>query len=293
MPRRSTALSRSCGRALRLLLLTSLVACVAVGGSVGTVGGSVAAGVGGDGLLDPPAGPDAPLVPPPPHIAPLPPQPVPVAAIAHPTDPASVLAHPVENLPPKTPGVPRVLFFGDSLTSGFGLADGEPAFPALVEQRLAAEGVTIEAVNAGIAGDTSFGGRQRIGPLVLLYPDIVVIELGGNDFVLDVPLENTTANLRALVKAGRDMGARVVLVGIRLPPPAAATARGQAFEAIYPALAAELSVPLVPDLLQDALGQPRFMQADGIHPTAEGQRVLADNVLPVLRAALADLEPPP
>jgi acyl-CoA thioesterase-1 len=297
MPTRSNTLAR-CRRALRPWLLAPLVACVSVGGTVGgavggTIGTTVATAVPSDGLQPAPAGPDAPAIPPPPPLAPLPPRPVPVAAVEHPTDPVSPIEHRLGHVPPKTPGVPRVLFFGDSLTSGFGLADDEPTYPTLIARSLAAEGVTIEAVNGGIAGDTSFGGRQRIGPLVLLHPDIVVIELGGNDFMLDVPLENTAANLRALVKAGRDMGARVVLVGIRLPPGVASTARGQAFEALYPSLAAELSVPLVPDILEDALGQPRFMQADGLHPNAEGQRVLAANVLPVLRAEVAELEPTP
>jgi acyl-CoA thioesterase-1 len=279
-----------------LLLLAALYACAAAAGPAvgGTVGGSIGAAVSsgsGSGLMDPPAGPDAPLVPPPPHIAPLPPTPVPVAAIERPTDPVSVLDSRIEHLPPKTPGVPRVLFFGDSLTCGFGLADDEQPFPALVAQRLADEGIVIEPVNAGIPGDTTLGGRQRIGPLVLLHPDLVVIELGGNDFMLGLPLDTIAANLRALVKAGRDMGAPVVLVGLHLPPGLGSTDRGQAFEALYPALAAELSVPLVPDLLDDVLGQPRFMQTDGIHPTAEGHKVLADNVLPVLRAAVADLAP--
>jgi acyl-CoA thioesterase-1 len=285
---------RRCARASELLLLAALLGCASVGVAApavgGTVGGTVAAVVG-TGPQDPPAGPDAPLVPPPPPLAPLPPAPVPVAAVEHPTDPVSVLDSRLGNLPPKTPGVPRVLFFGDSLTSGFGLADDEPAFPALVAQQLANEGVVIEAVNAGIAGDTTLGGRQRIGPLVLLHPDLVVIELGGNDFMLGLPLDTIAANLRALVKAGRDMGAPVVLVGIRLTDGLGSTARGQAFEDIYPALAAELSVPLVPDILEDTQGEPRFMQADGLHPTAEGQQVLAANVLPVLRAAVADLAP--
>jgi len=274
-------------RVSRLLLLLAAIACDSVGG---TVGGTVAATVG-SGPVAPPAGPDAPLIPPPPPVAPRAAAPVPVAAVERPTDPVSLLNQRIDRLPPKTPGMPRVLFFGDSLTSGFGLAENERAFPEVVAQRLADEGVVIEVVNAGIPNDTTLGGRQRIGPLVLLHPDLVVIELGGNDFMMGLPLDTVAANLRALVKAGRDMGAPVVLVGLRLPPGLGSTARGRAFESIYPALAAELSVPLVPDLLEDVLGQPRFVQADGFHPSAEGHKVLAANVLPVLRAAVADLAP--
>jgi acyl-CoA thioesterase-1 len=186
-------------------------------------------------------------------------------------------------LPAKVPGVPRVLFLGDSVAAGFGLSAGEQPYPAVLAERLAREdGVAIEVLNGGVFGFSTSGGLV-LSDLGSLQPDIVVVELGGNDFLMGAPAERTQQNLREMVEAGRAMGARVLLVGVRLPDFLLDTERGRAFDALYPALASELSVPLVPDMFEDALGVPRFMRPDLIHPTAEGQKVVADNVLPQLR----------
>jgi acyl-CoA thioesterase-1 len=192
-------------------------------------------------------------------------------------------------LPSKVEGVPRVLFVGDSIAAGFGLAEGEPSYPSILAKRLAAEdGVVIEVLNGGINGFNTHGGRV-LADLGSLQPDIVVIELGGNDFLMGLPIEGARQNLSEMVAAARAMGARVLLVGVRLPDSMLKSERGRAFDALYTGLAGELSVPLVPDMFLDALGVERFMQRDGIHPTAEGQKVVADNVLPGLRAVLATL----
>jgi len=186
-------------------------------------------------------------------------------------------------LPPKAQGVPRVLFVADSIAAGFGLPAGAQPYPSILAARLAAEdGLAIEVLNGGIFGFTTSGGLvlEQLGSL---EPDIVVIELGGNDFLQGLDLERTRQNLRDMVAAARGMGARVLLVGVRLPGFLLRTERGRDFDRLYPELAAELDVPLVVDMYEDALGNPRFMQADSIHPTAEGQKVVAENVLPQLR----------
>jgi len=205
-----------------------------------------------------------------------------------PPEPIRLYGRNLAKLPPKSPGVPRVLFVADSIAAGFGLPADAPPYPSLLAARLAAEdGLAIEVLNGGVFGFTTSGGLV-LESLGSLQPDIVVIELGGNDFLAGQDLERTRQNLREMVAAARAMGARVLLVGVRLPGFLLRTERGRDFNDLYPALAAELDVPLVPDMYEDALGIPRFMQADSIHPTAEGQKVVAENVLPQLREVVLE-----
>jgi acyl-CoA thioesterase I len=230
-----------------------------------------------------PAQPAAPSAPPPaPSHARL----AAGAMVTLPPDFVALLAHRLGRLPPKRPGVPRVAFVGDSLTFGWGVTS-DAAYPEVLARRLREEGRPIEVINGGIPGVTSGTVREHFAVLAPTRPDIVVLALGANDYLFNFPLDALLDNLRAIAAAGRDMGARVLLVGIHLTRAFSSTQRGQAFETLYPSLAAELDVPLVPDLLEDALGQPRFMQQDEIHPTVEGHLVLADNVLPQLRALIA------
>lgn len=205
----------------------------------------------------------------------------PALARVQPPEPIALHGKNLATLPAKRTGVPRVLFLGDSIAAGFGVRKNQ-AFPSVLADRLADEGVAIEVLNGGVFGFTSFGGLA-LPDLASLRPDVVVVELGGNDFLHGISLEITRRNLEQILRAGRDMGARVLLVGVVLPNFLRKTERGQAFEQLYPTLADELSVPLVPDMFADILGNPRFMQQDAIHPTAEGQMVVADNVLPGLR----------
>jgi acyl-CoA thioesterase-1 len=190
---------------------------------------------------------------------------------------------------PRLPGLPRVVFLGDSITSGFGLAPDEPPYPTLVAQRLAAEGLPIEAINAGVPGSTSAGGRRRLPVALATHPDVLVLELGGNDFLMDLPLQELAANLLAIIDAARAGGASVLLAGLELPDVLLGSRRARDFEALQAEVAEEHGVPLVPDLLEDVLGDPRRMQPDAIHPSAEGHRVAAENLLPHLRAVLRDL----
>ncbi|MGH7897473.1 MAG: arylesterase, partial [Candidatus Binatia bacterium] len=154
--------------------------------------------------------------------------------------------------------------------------------------RLNGEGMPIRIVNAGVSGDTTAGGLARLDWFLRQDPDVLVVCLGGNDGLRGLPLETTEAHLAAIVDRAKAAGARVLLVGLKLPPSHGEeyTAR---FEAIYPALARSKGVRLVPFLLDGVGGDPALNLADGIHPNAAGQERLAENVLPHLRDVIADL----
>ncbi|MCU0224996.1 MAG: arylesterase [Acidobacteria bacterium] len=181
-------------------------------------------------------------------------------------------------------GPPVVVFLGDSLTAGFGLAADE-AFPALVAASLAARGTPIRAINAGVSGDTTAGGLRRLDWALRSRPQLVVVALGANDGLRGQPLEAIEANLRAIVERCRAAGAKVLLAGMLMPPNYGG-AYASGFAAIYPRLAKELGLPLVPFLLEGVAGRPELNQADGIHPTAEGQKILARQVEPYLAELL-------
>ena len=178
-----------------------------------------------------------------------------------------------------------VVFLGDSLTAGYGLNEGQ-AYPARLAERLATEGLPFRAVNAGVSGDTSAGGLARLDWVLSSQPDVVVVELGPNDGLRGLDLEMTETNLRRIVTRIQEAGARVLLVGMRIPPNYGPDYAGR-FAALYPRLAEELDVPLVPFLLQGVGGVPALNQGDGIHPTAEGQRRVAANVAPYLEPLVA------
>jgi acyl-CoA thioesterase-1 len=175
---------------------------------------------------------------------------------------------------------PRVVFLGDSLTAGLGLA-AEQAYPAQVGRALADRGLPVRVVNAGVSGDTSAGGLRRIDWVLSQSPDILVLALGANDMLRGLPPEACADNLRAIVSKAKEKGADVLLLGMRANP-TLGPEYVQAFDAIYPALAAELGVPLVPFLLEGVAGDAALNQADGIHPTAEGQARVTALVLPAL-----------
>ncbi|MFQ5349407.1 MAG: arylesterase, partial [Thermoanaerobaculia bacterium] len=177
-----------------------------------------------------------------------------------------------------------VVFLGDSLTAGLGIGEPE-AFPEWVRQRLAEEGTDIRVVNAGISGDTTAGGLARLDWVLRQQPGILVVGLGANDGLRGLALEETEANLRAIVENARRAGTRVLLLGMVLPPNYGADYT-TGFREIFPRLARELGTPLVPFLLSGVAGRAELNQADGIHPTVEGHRLMAENVLPELRAML-------
>ena len=176
-----------------------------------------------------------------------------------------------------------ILVFGDSLSAGYGIRQ-DAAWPSLLQQRLAEKRVDYSVVNASISGETSAGGRSRIAEALARHrPAIVVIALGANDGLRGLPVPAMKENLAAMIRAARTAKARVVLVGMRLPPNYGPYA--DEFHKVYAELARSEKVALVPFLLDGIADQPRLFQSDTIHPTAEAQPQLLDNVW----AALAPL----
>ena len=185
---------------------------------------------------------------------------------------------------PSDTGAPLVVFLGDSLTAGYGLP-GDSAYPAVIARALRDEGRPIRIVNAGTSGDTSAGGLSRLPWLLKQHPDVVVVALGGNDGLRGLPTTSTRENLARIIKAVQADGAKVLLLGLKMPPNYGPEFTEQ-FARLYPELADELDVALVPFMLEGVAGKPDLNQGDGIHPTAEGQRIIAENVLPALRVLL-------
>jgi acyl-CoA thioesterase-1 len=188
------------------------------------------------------------------------------------------------------PAAPLVIFLGDSLTAGLGLDEAQ-AYPALLDRDLRQARIPARVINAGVSGDTTAGGLARIGWLLGQHPSLVVVGLGANDGLRGLPLAEVETNLRQIIGRSRAAGARVLLLGMRIPPNYGPYA--DQFTALYPKLAKELNVPLVPFLLDKVGGIRSLNQADGIHPTAEGQEIVARNVLPYLEKALAQPEAKP
>lgn len=197
---------------------------------------------------------------------------------------AAVSATPAEPTPLPVEGT--LVFFGDSLTAGLGLSK-EQAFPALIDARLRAEGRPWKVVNAGVSGDTTAGGVARLDWIYKQKVDVMFLCLGANDGLRGIPVAETERNLRAILDRAKRQGTRVVLAGIQLPENYGPEYRAD-FARIFPRLAKEYRVPLLPFLLEGVAMDPRLNQPDGIHPTAEGARIVADHVWsalnPVLRA---------
>jgi acyl-CoA thioesterase-1 len=180
----------------------------------------------------------------------------------------------------------RVLVvFGDSLSAGFGLEAGL-SFPDFLQKKLDAEKYPWRVVNQGLSGDTTEGGVSRIDAATALKPEIVVLELGGNDGLRGLPLQTTRENLETMIVAFQKAGAKVVLAGMTLPPNYGGDYIHQ-FEAIYRELAAKYKLTLIPFLLADIVtSDMRYIQRDGIHPTAEGCEIIAGTVLRAVKPLL-------
>ncbi|HEV2852816.1 MAG TPA: arylesterase [Thermoanaerobaculia bacterium] len=184
---------------------------------------------------------------------------------------------------------PLVVFLGDSLTAGLGL-DEDQAYPAVLERELGEEGLPVRVLNAGVSGDTTAGGLSRIGWILGQRPDVVVVALGANDGLRALPVEQAEKNLREIVRRSQAAGARVLLLGMKMPPNYGPDYTSR-FEGMYTAIAKDMNVPLLPFLLEGVGGDRRLNQADGIHPTAEGQEILAENVKPYLEDVLREPKP--
>ncbi|AOJ31793.1 arylesterase [Burkholderia metallica] len=184
-----------------------------------------------------------------------------------------------------TSGRPVIVVLGDSLSAEYGLPR-DTGWVALLRQRLATERIDYSVANASVSGDTTSGGRARL-PAVLqrLKPSIVVVELGSNDALRGVPLATTEQNLRDIIAGARQAHAKVLLVGMYVPPNYGPDYT-QKFHAVYTRLSKDLGVPLVPFLLAGIENRPELFQADQMHPAQQAQGMLLDNVWPTLKPLL-------
>jgi acyl-CoA thioesterase-1 len=177
-------------------------------------------------------------------------------------------------------GAPTILVLGDSLSAGYGLAAGE-TWVDLLQERLAAEGHPHRVVNASISGDTTRGGLSRLPRALKIHqPSILIIELGGNDGLRGIPVGEYRNNLERMIELGEGAGARILVAGIRLPPNYGPAYSRKFQEAQTDAAGDHAFVPFI---LEGVALEPGMMQADGIHPTAEAQPRILDNLWPALR----------
>ena len=180
---------------------------------------------------------------------------------------------------------PVVLVVGDSLSAGYGVAV-DSTWVALLQKRLAAQGYGYRVVNASVSGDTTGAARTRLPrALELHHPAIVILELGGNDGLRGLPLRQVRENFQFLIERSRAAGAQVVLIGMCMPPNYGA-AYAEGFHALYGELARGYGTPLVGFFLDGVALDENLMQADGIHPTADAQPRLLDNLWPALQQVL-------
>lgn len=182
--------------------------------------------------------------------------------------------------------LPVILFLGNSLTAGYGLTP-EEAFPALIQAKLDTAGYHFHVVNAGISGETSAGGVRRIGWLLQNPVAILVLELGANDALRGQDLRATRTNLQTIIDhtRGHDPATKIIIAGMQAPPNLGTSYTGE-FRQLFIDLARENDAALIPFLLEGVGGIPALNQADGIHPTAEGHRIIAENVWQVLTTVL-------
>ena len=185
----------------------------------------------------------------------------------------------------QTAAASTVLVVGDSISAAFGL-DTRQGWVALLQERMAAEGFSEQVVNASISGDTTAGGASRLPTLLQEHkPKVVVVELGGNDGLRGLAPVQMQQNLSLMIEQSKQAGAEVLLLGMQLPPNYGKRYT-TAFANVFSDLAREQQVALVPFLLEGVGGVPRLMQADGIHPAAEAQSILLENVWPQLKPLL-------
>ncbi len=180
-----------------------------------------------------------------------------------------------------------ILFYGDSLTAGYGLEDPALAFPGLIQKKIDAEHLPYRVVNAGLSGETTAGGLRRLEWVLRQPVDVFVLELGGNDGLRGLSPIQASANLQAIIEGvqKKNPGCKIILAGMLMPPSLGADYT-QAFAAIYPRLAADNHLTLIPFLLKGVGGIPNLNQADQIHPNAQGHTLVADTVWKTLRPLL-------
>jgi len=179
-----------------------------------------------------------------------------------------------------------ILFYGDSLTAGYGLSP-EEAFPALVEKKLNKTEKKVKVVNAGLSGETSAGGFSRIDWILRQPVDIFVLELGGNDGLRGLPVDQTYKNLQGIIDKvkAKYPNCKIVMAGMMVPPNMGKEYT-EAFKKVYPDLASKNKATLIPFLLEGVAGNEKLNQADGIHPNAEGHEIISSKISPVFAKLL-------
>ena len=179
-----------------------------------------------------------------------------------------------------------IVFFGNSLTAGYGL-DPQQSFPALIQDKLDSLGLNYEVVNAGLSGETTASGKNRLEWILKQDIDVFVLELGANDGLRGINLDETRKNLQEIIDQVKATNAdvKIVLAGMKIPPNMGADYT-ERFQQIFPELAQKNDLYLIPFLLEDVAGERELNQADGIHPSAEGAKIVAENVWEVLENVL-------
>lgn len=186
----------------------------------------------------------------------------------------------------KQQAVKHILFFGTSLTAGMGV-NPEQAFPALIQHKIDSLHLPYQIINAGLSGETSAAGKSRISWILKQPVDIFVLELGANDGLRGIPVKETTANIQAVIDQVKNKypKAKLLLAGMQMPP-SMGEKYTASFAAIFPALAKKNKMDFLPFLLKDVGGIERLNQKDGIHPTPEGHKIVAENVWQKLQPEL-------
>lgn len=182
---------------------------------------------------------------------------------------------------------PVIVAFGDSLTAGYGAEPGA-SFPDFLQKDLDRAGLVWRVVNQGVSGDTTTDGLNRIGEVLAAKPRVVIVEFGGNDGLRGLPIETTRSNLEKIITTLRSAGVRILLAGMTLPPNYGRTYIKE-FEQVYVQLAEQYKLARIPFLMQDIVANgnfPTLIQRDGIHPTAQGNQIVAVTVMKYLRPLL-------
>ncbi|WP_421775191.1 arylesterase [Gracilimonas sp.] len=176
-----------------------------------------------------------------------------------------------------------ILFFGDSITAGLGVQQ-EQAFPAIIQENIDSLGLNYEVINGGLSGETSAGGVRRIDWILRRDIDIMVLELGGNDGLRGIDLSSTKENLQQIIDKyqAKNPEGQIILAGMQVPPNLGQEYTSQ-FQEIYPDLAEENDLPLIPLIMDKLGGSDELIQGDGIHPTPKGHEVIAETVWDVLK----------
>jgi acyl-CoA thioesterase-1 len=182
--------------------------------------------------------------------------------------------------------VKTIVFFGNSLTAGYGL-DPSQAFPALIQQKIDSQNLSYRVVNAGVSGETSSGGNSRVDWILEQPVDIFVLELGANDGLRGIPVNETKTNLQSIIDKvkGKYPRAEIVIAGMQMPPNLGQQYTAE-FRSMFPELAKKNNCKLIPFILEGVGGEAKFNQEDGIHPTSEGHQIVAENVWSELKPIL-------